>query len=71
MSKKKEMRNACYDCQYCGSVPGSAHNSCSNSKAKVDGDLQGIKGGWFVWPINFDPVWLLSCDGFKKKKGGT
>jgi hypothetical protein len=25
---------------------------------------QGIQGGWFVWPVNFDPVWLESCDGF-------
>jgi hypothetical protein len=20
--------------------------------------------GWFVWPLNFDPVWLENCDGF-------
>jgi len=25
---------------------------------------QGIHGGWFVWPVNFDPVWLEHCDGF-------
>lgn len=24
----------------------------------------GIRNGWFVWPVNFDPVWLESCDGF-------
>jgi len=25
---------------------------------------QGIRRGWFIWPVNFDPVWLESCDGF-------
>lgn len=29
----------------------------------------GIKNGWFIWPINFDPVWLNSCEGFEKKEG--
>ncbi len=24
----------------------------------------GIRNGWFVWPVNFDPVWLEHCDGF-------
>lgn len=26
----------------------------------------GFNNGWFMWPINFDPVWLESCDGFKE-----
>lgn len=28
---------------------------------------QGVEGGWFNWPYNFDPLWLINCDGFKKK----
>ena len=27
----------------------------------------GINQGWFMWPINFDPVWLKKCSGFKSK----
>ena len=27
----------------------------------------GVKKGWFSWPVNFDPVWLENCDGFKEK----
>ncbi|MDX2277734.1 MAG: hypothetical protein NW206_19965 [Hyphomonadaceae bacterium] len=23
-----------------------------------------IKNGWAAWPINYDPVWLVRCDGF-------
>ena len=28
----------------------------------------GIKSGWFLWPCNFDPIWLISCKGFTKKE---
>ena len=21
----------------------------------------GVRNGWFYWPYNFDPVWLLEC----------
>ena len=34
----------------------------------VTANPHGIKMGWFIWPINFDPVWLLSCDGFTAKE---
>lgn len=32
----------------------------------VKGNEQGIRGGWFNHPLNFDPVWLEECDGFEK-----
>ena len=28
---------------------------------------QGVRRGWFLWPVNFDPVWLENCDGFTEK----
>lgn len=28
----------------------------------------GIIKGWFMWPVDFDPVWLVSCNGFVKKE---
>ena len=33
---------------------------------KVVGHPHGIKSGWFNHPFNFDPTWLVSCDGFSK-----
>lgn len=27
----------------------------------------GVSHGWFIWPVNFDPVWLENCEGFKEK----
>lgn len=34
---------------------------------KVKGSEHGIKNGWFNYPFNFDPVWLLECDGYEEK----
>lgn len=30
----------------------------------VAGLDQGIDRGWFAHPFNFDPVWLVACDGY-------
>ena len=60
------MMNACYECKYRGSVSGDAHSCCNNATAFALGDEYGISKGWFVYPINFDPVWLRYCDGFEK-----
>ncbi len=34
----------------------------------VKGNPHGIRNGWFNWPYNFDPTWLLQCDGFEDKE---
>jgi hypothetical protein len=54
----------CYKCVHRLDVPGDAHSRCNNVDAKVEGHPHGIKKGWFIWPLNFDPTWLTSCDGF-------
>ena len=33
-------------------------------KLNIQGHEQGIRRGWFAWPANFDPTWLVNCDGF-------
>lgn len=33
----------------------------------VTGHPHGVRSGWFMWPANFDPTWLQSCDGFTAK----
>jgi hypothetical protein len=54
----------CYKCVHILTIPGDAHSRCNNFQAKVIGNPHGIKHGWFNWPLNFDPTWLISCDGF-------
>ena len=34
----------------------------------VTGDAHGVSKGWFMWPVNYDPVWLLTCNGFTPKE---
>lgn len=37
-------------------------------KLNILADPAGIRRGWFMWPANFDPVWLRNCDGFESNK---
>jgi hypothetical protein len=57
----------CLECIHRNTIPGDCHSRCNNVNAKVEGHEVGIQGGWFRWPINFDPTWLIKCDGFDKK----
>lgn len=38
-------------------------------KLNIECNPHGLMNGWFNWPYNFDPVWLVRCDGFTKQKG--
>ena len=56
----------CYKCKYREVISWSCHSECTNLKANVKGHEHGKKNGWFFWPSNFDPVWLIECDGFEE-----
>lgn len=34
----------------------------------IQANPYGVKSGWFMWPANFDPIWLRNCNGFKSKE---
>lgn len=38
----------------------------ASDRLGITASMTGIRGGWFNWPVNFDPVWLMSCKGFKE-----
>lgn len=40
-------------------------NLANIATLKIEGHPHGIAKGWFLWPVNYDPVWLLHCDGFE------
>lgn len=46
-------------------------SGCMNDGAlaelNISANSHGIRNGWFLWPINFDPTWLENCDGFEDK----
>lgn len=62
------MKPNCYECVHRKNIPGDCHSMCKNGNANTKGNDHGIKKGWFMWPFNFDPVWLIECDGFKSKE---
>jgi len=69
ITKEENMEKPnCYKCVHRLDIPGDAHSRCNNHKAKVEGNKHGIAHGWFIWPVNFDPTWLISCDGFSDKQ---
>ena len=37
-------------------------------KMGVTAHEHGVMSGWFHWPWNFDPVWLVTCLGFTPKR---
>ncbi len=45
---------------YICNKPAGSYKTCK--------DKHGEKNGWFQYPINFDPIWLNYCDGFKEKE---
>jgi hypothetical protein len=38
------------------------------SELQIAGDEHGMRMGWFMWPVNFDPVWLKSCNGHEERQ---
>lgn len=54
----------CSKCVHRRTIPGDCHLRCNAVAAHVTGNEHGIRNGWFRWPLNFDPTWLLTCDGF-------
>ena len=60
-------------CRYPGNKTGmfdyfENENKKNAQKLNIKAELHGIKNGWFFWPVNFDPVWLISCNGFMPKE---
>lgn len=60
-------------CQYPGNETDifkflSRANVQNTLKLQIRAHPHGIRKGWFMWPVNFDPVWLENCEGFVAKE---
>jgi hypothetical protein len=60
-------------CRYPGNETGlfdvfAQSNKENAVKLNIKAHAHGLRMGWFMWPVNFDPTWLLNCDGFTKKE---
>ena len=65
----RDMTKECYSCKHKRNVPGNAHILCANPDPEMTGDPHGIKNGWFIYPILFDPCWKTKmCSNFEEKE---
>ena len=80
MSKKVPSPSSpCYQnghCAHLRDIPGDCHKRCNCwDKAVVGCSSWGVQKGWCNWPLNFDPIWIESCDSFstnaKDRKAAT
>ncbi len=63
-----KLETNCYKCKYKQTVPGNAHIMCTKPDPKMTGDPHGIRNGWFIYPVLFDPIWRTKeCDNFEEK----
>ena len=63
---ERNMQTECWTCKHRRSRPGDCHISCAKPDPDMKGRKQGIKGGWFWYPVNFDPVWKLKdCKNYE------
>jgi hypothetical protein len=49
---------------------GKAKIKSSDGTNAVKLNPEGVKNGWASWPLDFDPVWITSCELFKPKPKG-
>lgn len=63
---KEEIMTECYDCINKRDVPGDCHIQCVNPDLDMTGDPHGIKKGWFMYPLLFNPTWKTkACSNHK------
>lgn len=68
MDEKRTKYNECYSCKHKRTIPGDAHLKCVNPDPKMTGNKYGIAGGWFMYPLNFDPTWKAKdCSNYETK----
>ena len=46
----------------------SDQNGAMLTKLGIVANPHGVRNGWFIWPMNFDPTWLLKCNGYTPKE---
>ena len=63
----------CRTCGYKRNIPGDAHIRCvfdwtGQETPMPRGAECGVKKGWFCFPFNYDPVWMIgACSVWSEK----
>ena len=59
-----ENKKSCSTCAYKRNIPGNTHIACKfdffgQGVPMPNGDKHGIKNGWYAFPFNYDPIWMV------------
>ena len=66
-AEKQTMMRECYRCTHKRSVPGNSHIQCAKPDMTMTGNAHGIRNGWFVYPLLFDPTWKTAlCKNYEQ-----
>ena len=56
----------CHQCIHRRPVPGNCHIECVKPDTEMTGNIHGIRNGWFMYPMLFDPVWMTkTCSNYE------
>lgn len=53
---------------FVAALMGVNDKDSARHKLGIQANPHGVKMGWFMWPMNFDPAWLENCDGYEEKE---
>jgi hypothetical protein len=68
--KNYDKETPCHKCEHKRHVPGNCHIMCAKPDKDMTGNEHGIKNGWFIYPILFDPTWKTrKCANYNPAKG--
>ena len=57
----------CYQCKNRREVPHNSHSRCIKPDPDMVGKPEGVKNFWFIYPMNFDPIWIdKKCVNFEE-----
>jgi hypothetical protein len=66
---EKKMMSECWDCVHLRRNSWTHHIKCAKPDPEMTGSEHGIRNGWFLYPLNFDPVWKTKlCSNLEKGK---
>jgi hypothetical protein len=60
----------CHNCKNSELAPFSGHHlSCNKPVPSIAANAHGVKNGWCMYPVNFDPIWLVGeCKNYEPKE---
>lgn len=63
------VKNRCRTCKFSRTAYMSGHHiECLKPDPKVTGSPHGINEGWFIYPLNFDPIWMTTeCSNYEEQ----